>query len=164
MILRDNKERKNGNSENDSQQIDNLSAPINPSFPPKRREIKKLSSIGTKDEKDLISNSDPSLFKASMINPFEKDNTDISFENYQYDNQIYVDNLLRERNILKDNYLKNPIEFEKFQRMQILRNSLYSPEDFELKKYCNTYDDIHFPKNKNSKKKGINKKSMKETE
>ena len=95
----------------------------------------------------------------NWLNPFEKDNTDISFENYQYDNQIYVDNLLRERNILKDNYLKNPIEFEKFQRMQILRNSLYSPEDFELKKYCNTYDDIHFPKNKNSKKKGRKKRS-----
>ena len=159
LLLPDKKERKNENNEKDSQQIEYLSAPINPSFPPKRKEIKKISSIATKEEKDLVSNSDPSFFKASMINPNEKDNTDISFENYPYDNQIYVDNLLRERNILKDNYLQNPIEFEKFQKMQIMRNSLYSPEDFELKKYCNTYEDIYCPKNKNNKKKGINRKS-----
>ena len=140
-----------------------LSAPINPSSPPKKKEIKKASSIVTKNEnknEDLISNSEPSFFKASAIKQNEKENTDISFENYYYDNQIYVDNLLKHRNILENNYLKKPVEHEKFQRMEIMRNSLYSPEELEEKKYCNSCEDIYIPKNneknyKNKKNKAI---------
>ena len=50
---------------------------------------------------------------------------------------------------MENNYLKNPVEYERFQRMQIMKNSLYNLEDIEPKKYCNSCEDIHNPNNTN---------------
>ena len=162
MIIKDNRVQ-NSNNAIESQQAEYLSAPINQSAPPKKKIQKVTPNILTKDEyrtddKDLISNSEPSMFRNSN-KPNEKDNTDISFENVPYDNQIYVDNLLKQRKMMENNYLKNPVEYEKFQKMQILRDSLYNLEDFEQKKYCNTCEDIYCPKD--LKKKGNSKKNEK---
>ena len=157
MALPDNNHKRYSNNQIESQQIEYLSAPINPSSPPKRREIKKVSTELNED-KDLICSSEPSLFKASSIKQNEKENTDISFENYYYDNQIYVDNLLKRKNILENNYLQKPIEHEKYQRMQIMKNSLYSQDGLEYKNYCNSCEDIYFPKNYKKSRKNKNKK------
>ena len=167
MALPDKKGKNYSNNEIESQKIEYLSAPINLSAPPKKKEIKKVPSIATKDEfnyydKDLISNSEPSFFKTSMIKPNEKDNnSDISFENYPYDeqNQVYIDNLVKQKKMLENNYLQHPVEYEKFQKMELMRNSLYSPEDLEQKKYCNSCEDIYFPKDFKDKN-GINKNKV----
>ena len=155
MALSDKIKKSYSNNQIESQQLEYLSAPINQSSPPKKKEIKKNPSIATKEEfkngdKDLISNSEPSFFKSSMIKPNEKDNvTDFSFENYPYDdqNQVYIDNLVKQRKMLENNYLQNPVEYEKYQKMEIMRNSLYSPEDLDQKKYYNSCEDIYIPKN-----------------
>ena len=164
MEIKDNRIQYSNNAI-ESQQVDYLSAPINQSqsAPPKRKIQKITPNLITKDEfktddKDLISNSEPSIFKNSN-KPNEKENTDISFENVPYENQIYVDNLLKHRKMMENNYLQNPVEFENFQKMEILRNSLYNLEDFEPTKFCNTCEDIYCPKKKT--KKG-NSKKMKE--
>ena len=168
MAIKDNRVQYSNNAI-DSQQAEYLSAPINQSAPPKRKIQKIAPNLLTKDEyktddKDLISNSEPSIFKNSN-KPNEKDNTDISFENVPYDNQIYVDNLLKQRKMMENNYLKNPVEFEKNQKMEILKNTLYNLEDFEQKKYCNTCEDIYCPKkvtkNGNTKKNEKNKLILK---
>jgi hypothetical protein len=150
MGIPDNNKKRLSNNEIDSQKIEYLSAPLEQSAPPKKK-IKRNQSLVTKAENksdELISNSEPSFFKNSIIKPNEKDNTDISFENLPYDNQIYIDNLLKQRKMLENNYLKNPIEYERFQKMEIMRNSLYNLEDIEQKKYCNSCEDIYCPKNK----------------
>ena len=167
MALPDKKGKRYSNNQIESQQLEYLSAPINQSAPPKKKEVKQVPSIATKDEyknddKDLISNSEPSFFKASIIKPNEKDNvTDISFENYPSDdqNQIYIDNLVKQKKMLENNYLQNPVEYEKFQKMEIMRKALYSPEDLELKKFCNSCEDIHFSKNYKEND-GINKNKV----
>ena len=97
-----------------------------------------------------------------MIKPNEKDNiTDISFENYPSDeqNQVYIDNLVKQKKMLENNYLQNPVEYEKFQKMEIMRNALYSPDDLEKKKFCNSCEDIHFSKNYKEND-GINKNKI----
>ena len=164
MGIPDNKVKRYSNNEIESQQIEYLSAPINQPAPPKRK-IQKVPSLMTKTENKtdgLISNSEPSFFKNSTIKPNEKDNNDISFENLPYENQIYIDILLKRRKMMENNYLKNPVEYERFQRMQIMKNSLYNLEDIERKKYCNSCEDIHNPSNTNingnKKDKNINKK------
>ena len=167
MALPDKKGKRYSNNQIESQQLEYLSAPINQSAPPKKKEVKQVPSIATKDEyknddKDLISNSEPSFFKASIIKPNEKDNvTDISFENYPSDdqNQIYIDNLVKQKKMLENNYLQNPVEYEKSQKMEIMRKALYSPENLELKKFCNSCEDIHFSKNYKEND-GINKNKV----
>ena len=138
----------------ESQRIEYLSAPINFSNPPKKKEDKKDPTLATIDynEKDLITNSEPSFFKNSILkanDANEKNDgmTDFSFDNMPSDNKVYIDNLLKQRYMLENNYIKNPIEFEKMQKMQILYRALYSPEDIEQRKICHSCDAIHFPKN-----------------
>ena len=162
MALNENKEKKSANNNIiESQQIEYLSAPINQSAPPKRKEMQRIPSVATKAENktdELISNSEPSIFVASLLKPNEKENnTDISYDNLPNDDQIYVDNLLKEKNMLNNNYLRNPIEFEKCQRFQIMKNSLYPLDKLEKKKYCHSFEDIYFPK-KNKNKENNKKK------
>ena len=99
--------KKYSNNEIESQQIEYLSAPINKANPPKKKQIKKTPTIATKDDYngDLISNTDPSFFKNSMIRPNEKNDnmSDISFDNIPSENKVYIDNLLKQRYILKKN-------------------------------------------------------------
>ena len=163
MGLPDKKGKKYSNNEIESQQIEYLSAPINKSNPPKKKQIKKTPTIATKDDYngDLISNTDPSFFKNSILRPNEKndDMSDISFDNIPSENKVYIDNLLKQRNMLENNYIKNPVEYEKMQRMQIMLHSLYSLDDLEPIKHCNSCDDLLFPKNYN--KIDINQKKSK---
>ena len=154
LVLKDKNGKKYSDNQIESQRIEYLSAPINPSNPPKKKEVKKSPTLATIDynEKDLITNSEPSFFKNSILkandaNEKNDNNTDFSFDNMPSDNKVYIDNLLKQRYMLENNYIKNPIEFEKMQKMQILYRALYSPEDIEQRKICHSYDAIHFPKN-----------------
>ena len=62
--------------------------------------------------------------------------------------------------MMENNYIKNPVEFEKMQRMQIMYRSIYSLDNINIRKYSNSYDDILIPKiNKNINIKKINHKN-----
>ena len=133
-----------------NQQMEYLSAPINVSNPPKKKIIKKVSSEF--NDKDLISNSEPSFFKNSKTNQIDKNDefTDFSFDNVPSENKVFIDNLLKQRYMMENNYIKNPVEFEKMQRMQIMYRSIYYLDNIKIRKYSNSYDDILIPKiNKN---------------
>ena len=160
LVLKDKNGKKYSDNQIESQRIEYLSAPINPSNPPKKKEVKKSPTLATIDynEKDLITNSEPSFFKNSILkandaNEKNDNNTDFSFDNMPSDNKVYIDNLLKQRYMLENNYIKNPIEYEKMQKMQILYQSLYSPEDIEIKKFSHSCDNILFSGNKRSNNK-----------
>ena len=160
-IKEQNNTNKGSKYKNSSSQLEYFTAPINQSNPPKKNNgIIQINSIATKgeykDDKDLVSNSEPSFFKSSMIKQNDRDNaTDISFENLPYDNQILVDNLLKQRNMLENNYLQKPIEFEKNQRLALIKNALYSTDDIEPKRYFNSCEDIYYPKKYRKAKQGV---------
>ena len=161
MNVPEKKDENYLNNQIDSQQADHLSAPINPAVPPKRKESAVTKNDNSNKTDELISNSEPSLFKASIIKPNEKDNiTDISFENIPNEDKIYVDNLLKERYMLNNNYLRNPIDYENFLRIQIIRNALTPLDKEDQIIYCNSCEDIFVPKNNNNGNKN-NKKSRK---
>ena len=160
MIIPENKDKKYNNQMN-SQQIEYLSAPINQSGPPKRKNQTISSSMTGNDniKDELISDSEPSSFKPSTIKQNEKDNiTDISFENIPNDEQIFVDNFLREKNMLNNNYLTRPINYENFLKLKMIRDSIAPLDKAEQKYYCNSCEDIYIPKNT---KNNNNKKSTK---
>ena len=167
-----NKIKRYSNNQIENQQFEYKSAPVELHSPPKKKDKYK------QDENDLISNSEPSLFKGSLINGNEKNqtNTEISFENYPYDDPIYINNLMKRREMFENNYLKYPKELEQFQKMEILRNALYPISKIEHKRYFPTSEDIYdhnfnssnfnedenkngykLPKNKKKKNKKITK-------
>ena len=49
--------------------------------------------------------------------------------------------------MLENNYLQNPLEYEKFLRMELIRKSLYPLSKIERKKYFHTSEDIYDPSN-----------------
>ena len=153
MATQDKNKKKKyySNNEIESLHIEYKSAPVCFHAPPKKKDINKKVSISSKgdyrpEEKDLISNSEPSLFKGSLLKTVDKNtNSDFSFDNYPYDNPVYINNLLRRRNMLENNYLQNPLEYEKFLRMELIRKSLYPLSKIERKKYFHTSEDIYDP-------------------
>ena len=129
---------------------------INQSNPPRKRELKAPSTKAEYNDKSLISSNEPSFCKNSMIKPNEN-NTEISFDNIlddNKDNKVYIDNLVEQRNMLENNYIKSPVEFENLQKIHLLLKSLYSLDNFKRKKFNKSYDDIHV--NSNYKKFDIN--------
>ena len=140
-----NKIKRYSNNQIEYQQLEYKSAPVELHAPPKKKNTFKNNSTKGEDENDLISNSEPSLFKGSLINGNEKNqtNTEISFENYPYDDPIYINNLMKRREMFENNYLKYPKELEQFQKMEYLRNALYPVSKIEHKRYFPTSEDIY---------------------
>ena len=148
LVDKANKIKRYSNNQIEYQQIEYKSAPVELHAPPKKKDkFKNNSTKGDyrQDENDLISNSEPSLFKGSLINGNEKNqtNTEISFENYPYDDPIYINNLMKRREMFENNYLKYPKELEQLQKMEYLRNALYPLNKIEHKRYFPTSEDVY---------------------
>ena len=167
--------QNNLNNKNESSQGEYLSAPLNLSNPPKKKDLKKPTVASTKgeikiNEKDLISGNESTYMKGSSIyNNYNEKNqqnlTDISFDDLKNEeDQFYINNLIRERKMLENNYLVDPILLEK---IKIFNNTKNALNPLNLKQrviYYNTNEDIIYPKqnqilNKN-KLKNKNKKNI----
>ena len=132
----------------ESNQIDFFSAPINQSNPPKKIDLKKVQTMAEENEKDLISNSEPSLIKVGPTKNRKNDNySEISFDKVPSENKVFIDNLLKQKYMLENNYIRNPIEFERLQKIQYIFKGLYSLDNIKPPRLCHSYDDIHLPKN-----------------
>ena len=160
------------NNQNNSQQLDNMSAPINTSNPPKKRNLKQPVTVSTKgdikfEEKDLISRNESSYLKGSTFknDKNQQDFTDISFDDLQNeDDQYYINNLLRKRKMLENNYLNNPLYLERMKKLKKIKKSLRPLNKNDMKKYYNTNEDILYPnqdQNQNRLKIKKNKKITK---
>ena len=110
--------------------------------PPKKKEERKNDSMFTKtnnEDKDLIS-SDISFSKR-----FKEDynNSEISFDKISKEKPIYIDNLVNPGEMLENNYLDFPLNFEKNIIISIYRNALELNEeenDPEINNIFNHYD------------------------
>jgi histone acetyltransferase len=96
--------------------------------PPKKKEERKNDSMFTKtnnEDKDLIS-SDISFSKR-----FKEDynNSEISFDKISKEKPIYIDNLVNPGEMLENNYLDFPLNFEKNMIISIYRNALELNEE-----------------------------------
>ena len=152
-----NKNKNNSsnlNNNNESDGDENLSAPVNSSNPPRKRVIKKNYNSSTREDakindKDLISKNESSYSKISYNKYGGKTNqdfTDISFDDiYNEEDQYYIDNLLKQRNMLKNNFLDNPIFLERLKKFAKIKKALRPLSQKKFKKYYNTCEDILYP-------------------
>ena len=138
--------------------------------PPKKKEERKNDSMFTKtnnDDKDLIS-SDISFSKR-----FKEDynNSEISFDKISKEKPIYIDNLVNPGEMLENNYLDFPINFEKNMIISIYRNALELNEeenDTEINNillHYDTMEDYYAPQseenNEKNNIKNMNPKKLK---
>ena len=161
IIKKKNMAKKRNQLDSDSKNEEIVSAPVNVSAPPKKKDndnSKKRINISTKtdklEDKDLISGNDSTIIRDTVIKLNEKkphDYSDISFDDlYNEYEPIKIDNLF-ERNhmMLKDNYLKNPINMERERKFKKIKKAL-KPLKKEGFKYCQTCEDIlYLNENKN---------------
>ena len=144
----------NLNNKNESDGDANLSAPINLSNPPRKRVLKKTYNSSTREdakinEKDLISKNESTYSKISYNKYGGKTNqdfTDISFDDiYNEEDQYYIDNLLRQRKMLKNNFLDNPIYLERLKKFAKIKKALRPLSQKKFKNYYNTSESILYP-------------------
>ena len=153
----------------ESMQEEILSAPVNVSNPPKKRiDLKGPNNTTTKtdikiDDKELISGE--SSIKGSTIKLNERnqqDYTEISFDDLQDRYEPFkIDNLIDRDNMLKDNYIKNPLYQERLKKMKKIKKSLRPLGQKDLLKYNNTCEDVLY--SNQNKDKFNNKKNKKIT-
>ena len=134
----------------------------NISNPPKKKDLKLQNNTSTKgeikvDEKDLISGNGSSYIKDNSKRYNEKnpqDFTDISFDDINNgDDQYYIDNIIKQRKMLKNNFLNNPLLLERAKKFENAKNSLKSLNENESKKFNNSFEDNLFScQNKNKRK------------
>ena len=135
----------------------------NISNPPKKKDLKMQHNTSTKggeikvDEKDLISGNGSSFLKVNSKRYNEKhqqDFTDISFDDINNgDDQYYIDNIIKQRKMLKNNFLNNPLLLEKAKKFENAKNSLKSLNENESKKFNNSFEDnLFLCQNKNKRK------------
>ena len=139
----------------------------NISNPPKKKDLKMQNNASTKgeikvDDKDLISGNGSSYLKASSNRYNEKnpqDFTDISFDDiYNGEDQYYIDNIIKQRKMLKNNFLNDPLLLERAKKFENAKNALKSLEQNEPKKFNNSFEENLFPyQNKNKLKVNNNK-------
>ena len=142
------------NNKNESDGDENLSAPINLANPPRKRILKKNYNSSTREDakindKDLISKNESSYSKTSYNKYGGKTNqdfTDISFDDiYNEEDQYYIDNLLKQRKMLKNNFLDNPILLERLKKFAKIKKALRPLSQKKFKNYYNTCEDILYP-------------------
>ena len=153
----------------ESMQEEILSAPVNVSNPPKKKiDLKGPNNTTTKtdikiDDKELISRE--SSIKGSTIRINERnqqDYTEISFDDLQDRYEPFkIDNLIDRNNMLKDNYIKNPLYQERLKKMKKIKKSLRPLGQKDLLKYNNTCEDVLY--SNQNKDKFNNKKNKKIT-
>ena len=136
----------------------------NISNPPKKKDLKMQNNNSTKgeikvDEKDLISGNGSSYIKDNSKRYNEKnpqDFTDISFDDINNgEDQYYIDNIIKQRKMLKNNFLNNPLLLERAKKFENAKNSLKSLNENESKKFNNSFEDnllSYQNKNKNKNK------------
>ena len=140
----------------------------NISNPPKKKDLKMQNNNSTKgeikvDEKDLISGNGSSYIKDNSKRYNEKnpqDFTDISFDDINNgEDQYYIDNIIKQRKMLKNNFLNNPLLLERAKKFENAKNSLKSLNENESKKFNNSFEDnLLSYQNKNKNKNKIKKK------
>ena len=146
-----------------------LSAPVNVSNPPKKRiDLKGANNTTTKtdikiDDNRLISGE--SSIKGSTIKLNERnqqDYSEISFDDLQDRYEPFkIDNLIDRDNMLKDNYIKNPLYQERIKKMKKIKKSLKPLGQNDLLKYNETCEDVLY--SNQNKDKFNNKKNKKIT-
>ena len=134
--------------------------------PPKKKEERKNDSMFTKtnnEDKDLIS-SDISFSKR-----FKEDynNSEISFDKISKEKPIYIDNLVNPGEMLENNYLDFPLNFEKNMIISIYRNALElneeendDPEINNMLHHYDTFEDYYEPQSEENNDKN-NVRNMK---
>ena len=136
-----------------------LSVPLKKSNPPKKKGENKEDNNGTKtnNESDLIM----SELSFTKINN-KGQNSEISFENISREKPIYIDNLVLQGNMLENNYLDFPVEYENQLIFNIFRKAVYLNDDEDQVQHYNTSDsDDDYDIITENKKKKINKKITK---
>lgn len=135
---------------------DKKSAPTPTNAPPKkklidyRRPNSSMTKTDIKEEKDLISGSGSSIIKESTnkLNDKNQDfNTDMSFDDIQ--NEFF--RIDPKKEIIKDNYLKDPLFEERRKLLRKIEKS-FKIKESKRKKYLETCEDILNPNKKTFKR------------
>ena len=133
--------------------------------PPKKKEEKKNDSMVTRtnnNDKDLISN-DISFSKNYNVN----NNSEISFENISKEKPVYIDNLINNGEMLENNYLDYPLNFEKNLIFELYKDALNLSEDVdkdeinEILHHFNTMEDYYIPEAEEKEEKKLKNKKIK---
>jgi len=132
--------------------------------PPKKKEEKKNDSMVTRtnnNDKDLISND------ISFSKNYNPNNSEISFENISKEKPVYVDNLINNGELLENNYLDYPINFEKNLIFELYKDALNLSEDVDkdeindILRHFNTMEDYYIPEAEDKEGKKLKNKKIK---
>ena len=114
------------------------------------------------NDKDLISN-DISFSKNYNVN----NNSEISFENISKEKPVYIDNLINNGEMLENNYLDYPLNFEKNLIFELYKDALNLSEDVdkdeinEILHHFNTMEDYYIPEAEEKEEKKLKNKKIK---